>query len=350
MIKLKQLNNVPKIIFNILFIVIMIIANFWVIQPFILGFTWAVIVVIATWPLLIKLQNILWNNRLLAVTSMMLLLILLFILPISLMIYSLINNSSSLISGIITLKKLHFSNLEWLQSLPIIGEKIYNSYYILVNTNGSDLLIKIQPYFGKTATWCITQIIHIGHLFLHCILMLLFSTILYIHGEKLALGIRNLAIRLGIKNSDNTILLSGQAIRAVALGVIVTALIQSILSGIGLAISGIPAATWLTILIFILCVAQLGPLLILIPAIIWLYWNGDNTCAIILIIWSSIVTILDNIIRPILIRMGADLPMILILSGVIGGLLAFGLIGVFIGPVILAISFRLLTAWIYKNT
>jgi len=123
-------------------------------------------------------------------------------------------------------------------------------------------------------------------------------------------------------------------------------LVQSILGGIGLAISGIPAATLLTVVMFIFCLAQLGPLLVLIPAIIWLYWTGDTTWGTVLLVWSCVVGTLDNFLRPALIRMGADLPLILILSGVIGGLLAFGMIGLFIGPVVLAVSYRLVSAWV----
>ncbi len=338
--------DVPRIIFNVLFIVIMIIASFWVIQPFILGLAWAAMVVIATWPLLIKLQNLMWGRRSLAVMAMTLLLILFFILPIALIIGSLVDNSALFIARAGTLSKMHMPNLFWLQSLPMFGDKIYSSYHTLVNTGGAAVLAKIQPYFGQTATWLVSQAAYIGHLLFHCTLMLCFSVILYARGEHVAMGIRHFAVRLGAERGDAAVLLSGQTIRAVALGVVVTALVQSVLGGIGLALSGIPAATWLALLIFICCVAQLGALLILVPAITWLYWNGDTTLATGLVIWSGVVATLDNVLRPILIRMGADLPTLLILLGVIGGLLAFGLIGLFIGPVVLALSYRLLTAWV----
>ncbi|STL69708.1 putative inner membrane protein [Escherichia coli] len=95
-----------------------------------------------------------------------------------------------------------------------------------------------------------------------------------------------------------------------------------------------------------LLLVQLGPLPVLIPAIIWLYWTGDTTWGTVLLVWSGVVGTLDNVIRPMLIRMGADLPLILILSGVIGGLIAFGMIGLFIGPVLLAVSWRLFAAWV----
>ncbi|WP_457913518.1 AI-2E family transporter YdiK [Candidatus Gillettellia adelgis] len=346
MTQLQERYDVLQVIFNVLFIAIMIIASCWIIQPFILSLAWAAMVVIATWPLFIKLQNLLWDRRSLTVIIMMILLILLFIMPICLIINSLINNCGPVISWANTHRKLHVPDLSWLQSLPMIGDKIYHNYHALVNAGGAVLLEKAEPYLGQTATWFVTQAAHLGRLLLHCTLMLLFSMIFYSCGEKVAKGIQNFAVRLSAERGNTAILIGGQAIRAVALGIVVTALVQAVLGGMGLALSGIPGAAWLTVLIFIFCVAQIGPLLVLTPAIIWLYWSNDTTWATVLIIWSCVVITLDNILRPILIRMGADLPTLLILLGVIGGLLAFGLIGLFIGPTVLAVSYRLLTAWI----
>jgi predicted PurR-regulated permease PerM len=127
--------------------------------------------------------------------------------------------------------------------------------------------------------------------------------------------------------------------------VVVTALVQAVLGGIGLAISGVPYATLLTVVMIFSCLVQLGPLIVLVPSIIWLYWTGDTTWGTVLLVWSCVVGTMDNFIRPMLIRMGADLPMILIISGVIGGLIAFGMIGLFIGPVLLAVTWRLFDTW-----
>lgn len=179
--------------------------------------------------------------------------------------------------------------------------------------------------------------------------MLLFSALLYWRGETVALGVRHFATRLASKRGDAAVLLAAQAIRAVALGVVVTALVQAVLGGIGLAISGVPYATLLTVVMILSCLVQLGPLPVLVPAIIWLYWTGDTTWGTVLLVWSCVVGTLDNVIRPMLIRMGADLPLILILSGVIGGLIAFGMIGLFIGPVLLAVSWRLFSAWVHET-
>jgi predicted PurR-regulated permease PerM len=128
--------------------------------------------------------------------------------------------------------------------------------------------------------------------------------------------------------------------------VVLTAIIQSGLGGVGLAVTGLPAATILTAVMFILCIAQVGPVFVLIPAVIWLYYKSGTFWGTVLLVWTIPVLILDNLLRPVLIKKGADLPLLLIFAGVIGGLLAIGIIGLFIGPVVLAVSYTLLEAWV----
>jgi len=105
-------------------------------------------------------------------------------------------------------------------------------------------------------------------------------------------------------------------------------------------------AALLTAVMFILCIVQLGPLFVLAPATIWVFWNGSTGWALFLLVWTMTVGIMDNFLRPVLIRRGADLPLLLIFAGVIGGLLGFGLVGIFVGPVMLAVSYTLVDAWL----
>lgn len=339
--------DVPQTLLSVLFLSIMIIACLWIVQPFILGFAWAGTVVIATWPVLIRLQRMLWGRRSLAVVVMTLLLILLFVIPIALLVNSLVDNSGPLIDWV-SKGQTGMPDLDWLNSIPLIGARLYSGWHNLLESGGSAIMAKVRPYIGSTTTWFIGQAAHVGRLVMHCALMLLFSALLYWRGEQVALGVRHFATRLAGKRGDAAVLLAAQAVRAVALGVVVTALVQAVLGGIGLAISGVPYATIFTVVMLMTCLAQLGPLLVLVPCIIWLYWTGDTTWGTVLLVWSCVVGTMDNVIRPILIRMGADLPLILILSGVIGGLIAFGMIGLFIGPVLLAVTWRLFSAWVHE--
>lgn len=347
MVKVSQPKDLLQILLSVLFISVMIIACLWIVRPFVLGFAWAGTIVIATWPLMLKVQKLMWGKRSLAVAVMTLLLLMLFVIPVALLVNSLVDNSGPVIAWATT-GNMELPKFEWLNSIPLIGNSLYSGWNTLVDSGGSAIMAKIRPYIGTTTTWFLGQAIHVGSFLMHCGLMLLFSVLLYAKGETLGNGIRHFSFRLAGKRGDAAVLLAGQAVRAVALGVVVTALVQSVLGGVGLAIAGIPNATLLTVVMLMCCLVQIGPLLVLIPSIIWLYWTGDNTWGTVLLVWSCVVGTMDNVIRPVLIRMGADLPMILILSGVIGGLIAFGMIGLFIGPVLLAVSYRLISVWMHE--
>lgn len=344
MVKASPNEDLLRIVLSVLFMSLMIVACIWIIKPFLLGLAWAGTIVIASWPLMIKIQSILWGKRILAVAVMMILLVMIFVIPISLLANSLVANSTPIIEWA---KEGHFvlPTFEWLREIPVIGPKLHSLWNSLLNSGGNALFDRAKPYIGITTSWFLNQAVQIGSLFIHLGLMLLFSIVLYAKGESIGYSLRHFAARLAPKRGDAAVILASQAIRAVALGVVVTALAQGILGGIGLAVSGIPFATLLTVVMILCCLVQIGPLLVLIPAIIWLYWSGDTTWGTVLLVWACVVGTMDNVIRPVLIRMGADLPMILILCGVIGGLIAFGLIGLFIGPMILAVSFRLVTVW-----
>jgi predicted PurR-regulated permease PerM len=174
--------------------------------------------------------------------------------------------------------------------------------------------------------------------------------ILYSKGETAARGALAFAHRLGGDTGEQTMRLAGQAIRGVAFGVVLTALTQSILAGIGLWICGIPHPGVLTAIAFVLGVAQIGPMPVLLLSAVWLYWIGSTGWATVLVVWSVPVIAMDNVLRPWLIRRGVDLPLLLIVAGVIGGLISFGVMGLFVGPVVLAVTYTLVKAWVAAGT
>jgi predicted PurR-regulated permease PerM len=181
---------------------------------------------------------------------------------------------------------------------------------------------------------------------LQFLLTTIVTAILMAKGELVRDSCFRFAERLGGQKGHDVAVLAAQTIRSVVLGVVLTALIQSAIGGTGLVVSGVPAAGLLTAVMFFLCLAQLGPLLVMLPAVGWLYWSGQNGVATVLLVISLVAGTLDNFVRPLLIKRGADLPLLLIFAGVLGGLLAFGVIGLFLGPVVLTVGHTLLAAWV----
>jgi predicted PurR-regulated permease PerM len=184
---------------------------------------------------------------------------------------------------------------------------------------------------------------------IHFLITVIICGILYSKGEVAVNGIRKFAIRLAGERGDSIVTLAGQAVKAVTMGVVITALIQSVLGGVALWICGVPRPGLLTAIMFILGLTQIGAGPVLIPAVIWKYASGDPVWGTVLLILTIIVGGSDNFIRPFLIKRGADLPILLIFAGVIGGLIAFGIVGLFIGPVILAVTYTLSKAWVNEN-
>jgi predicted PurR-regulated permease PerM len=339
--------DVTRTTLAVLFIGGLIAASFWIVRPFVSSFVWATMIVVATWPVLLIVQARLGGKRGLAVLVMTVGLLLILVVPFWLAIDTILERTDEVIAWVKSLGTFSIPPPpEWLIGVPMFGTKFAEYWQQLATLHAAELSARLTPYAGQAAGWFAAQAGSVGMMILHFLLTVIIAAILYANGETAAAGVRRFARRLAGEHGEQAAVLSGKAIRGVALGVGVTAFVQSLLGGIGLAVTGVPAAALLTAIMFMLCIAQLGPVLVLIPATIWLYWKVGTLWGTVLLIWSLIVGAIDNFLRPVLIRKGADLPLLLIFAGVIGGLMAFGIIGIFIGPVILAVSHTLLRAWI----
>lgn len=340
-------SDVPRIVFVVLVIALLIGGTLWIIKPFLPALVWSTMIVVATWPLMRMLQNRLGGRRWAAVLVMTLALATLVIVPIGLAV-------GTIAEHVLDLKD-EAANLlshplppppDWLGKTPMVGPRLVSEWQAQAAEGPTAMVAKLQPYAGKVAAWIAARAGSIGMLSLHLLLTIALAAVLYANGEQAANGVRRFARRMGGKYGDNAVVLAGQAIRAVAMGIVVTALVQSGLGGIAIAIAGVPYVAVLTSIMFICCIAQIGPGLVLIGSIIWLFHGGNNGMGTFLLIAGLIVTSLDNILRPLLIKRGADVPLLLILTGVMGGLVAFGIVGLFVGPVVLAVSYTLVNAWI----
>ena len=331
----------------VLFLCVLIGASLWILRPFLPALIWATMVVVATWPLMLRAQRLFGNRRLPAVILMTLLVLLVLVVPLSVAIATIVGNVDQIAEWGKFLSDLRVQSLPaWVSEIPFVGSRLDQAWRQLAATGSNELAAKVAPYAGNLTRWFVSEIGSFGLVFVQFLLTVALSAVLYASGEQAADGVRRFGYRLSGERGESAVVLAGQAARAVALGVGVTAIVQSLLGGIGLAIAGVPFAPVLTAVMFMFCIAQLGPVLVLAPAVFWLYW-GDNTgWGTFLLVWTLFVGTMDNFLRPMLIKQGADLPLLLILAGVIGGMLAFGLVGLFVGPVVLAVAYTLLNAWL----
>ncbi|UCV11095.1 AI-2E family transporter YdiK [Dechloromonas denitrificans] len=321
--------------------------SLWVLRPFLAATVWATMIVVATWPVFKSLEQRLGNRRLPAIVLMSLGMLLLLILPLWLAIDTISGHSAQLTAAG---RALAENGLplppDWVAGLPLFGEKLASAWRQLAAAGTAGIMTEVMPYAADTGKWVLAQVGGLGGMLIQFLLVVTIAAILYAGGESAARMVLRFGRRLAGERGENSIILAGQAIRGVALGVGVTAIVQTVLGGLGLAIAGVPFASLLSALMLMFCIAQIGPMLVLLPAVGWMYWTGDTGWATALLVWSLIVGTLDNFLRPMLIKRGADLPLLLIFAGVIGGMLSFGLIGIFVGPVALAVTYTLLLAWI----
>jgi predicted PurR-regulated permease PerM len=336
---------------SVLFIGALIAGSLWILAPFLAAFIWATMIVVATWPLLLRLERAFGGRRGPAIAVMSLGLLALLIVPLYIAIDAVVGNAGAIVTLAERLPEMTLPAAPpWLAELPLAGERLQAAWNRFAGAGTADVLAQAQPYMRDVAAWLARQAGSVAALIVQFVLIVILTSVLYARGEAWAGWVRRFGRRLADEQGDRMVLLAGGAIRGVAMGVVVTALLQTALGGIGLAIVGVPFAGVLTAIMFALCIAQLGPILVLLGATGWAYYTLGAGWGTFLLAWSLVVGLMDNFVRPLLIRRGADLPLLLIFAGVIGGLLAFGIVGIFVGPVVLAVTYTLLGDWIGTTT
>ena len=339
--------DLTRTVFAVLIIGGLIAASLWIVRPFLAATIWATMIVVTTWPVLRTLQVRLWGKRWLAATVMTAALLLIFVIPLSAAIGTIVANAGEIVDWANRFSDVKLPRPpEFVEKIPIIGEKTANLWREYADKGSEELAEIVRPYASRVGSWFVAEVGNFGLVTLQFLLTVVISAILYMTGEDAARWVRRFGRRLAGERGDQVVRLAGQAIRGVALGVVVTAFVQSVLGGIGLAIAGVPFAAVLTAVMFMLALAQIGAVPVLLGGLAWLWWKDHTGWFVALLIWTIVVGSLDNILRPVLIKKGADLPLLLIFAGVIGGLFAFGLLGLFVGPVLLAVSYTLLDAWV----
>ncbi|QEK93156.1 AI-2E family transporter YdiK [Achromobacter insolitus] len=343
----RQTVDLARIILVIVILAGLMAGSLYILRPFLPGLVWATTIVVATWPVMQAIQRYCGGRRWIATMTMLVILLFVIVLPLYEVISTLALHSGAIMAAV---KRLPDYALlappDWVHGIPLVGPKIAQEWQTLSDAGAGGLLARLEPYLTSAVAWLLGHAAIVGAFMVHMLSTVVVAGILYTKGEVAVDFVRRFFNRLAGQRGLAAVKLAGQAIRAVALGIVVTAVVQSGLGGIGLWIAGVPAAGILTALMVMLCLAQLGPFLPMLGGVVWLFQNDMKLAAAILLVWAVLVAMLDNLLRPLLIKRGVNLSLLLILVGVLGGLFAFGIVGLFIGPVILAVTHTLLKAWI----
>jgi len=316
-----------------------------IIRPFLLPMVWGAIIAIASYPGFVHVERRLGGHTRLAAILFTVVGLLLLMGPVGMLASVLIKNvqtlSADLGAGGMHLPSPPESVARW----PLVGGPVHN-FWALASTNLGAALAQVETQIKAMSGWVLAAIATAGLGMLQFVIAVIVAGVLLTQADAGAKAAQAVAVRVAGSRGPGLIRLAEATIRNVARGVLGTAFIQAMLAGLGLVVAGVPAAGLLAFVCLLLCTVQIGPALVLVPAAIYLFMNADTLTAVLFTAWSIVVALSDNVLKPILLRSDAGVPTLVILVGVIGGLLAYGLIGVFLGPVIVGLGYELLGAWV----
>ena len=325
---------------------IVVIGIFMVLQPFLSAMVFAGVLAIATWPLFERLRRAVGGNATLAATAMLIAILVLVIIPITFLSAAAADKVPAVVELIKGWTKGGLHTPEALKSLPLVGERLFNQIESLL-ADRAQLASLLQKALEPAGRLSIAFVRVLGDGILQLLLVTFIVFFYYRDGDRIVGVVRQASDRISGKLSSEVLTIVTGTTRSVFVGIVGTAAAQSIVALIGFLIAGVPAALMLAIATFVLSVVPMGPVLIWGAAAIWLYVQGETGWAIFMLIWGAVViSSIDNFLKPILIARGSTLSLGMIFLGVLGGVIAFGFIGVILGPVLLALGLALGRAWV----
>ncbi len=325
----------------------MLIAGcFFVLQPFITALVWAAILCTTTWPLYLRLVAQTHDRNGLAAFAMVLLLALLMLAPFIVVGATIADNAALMAAwGRRLLAAGPPDAPAWIARLPVIGATVA-AYWNGMSNDTAQLLGMLRDYVDPVQKFVVASGASVVGAILQMALAIFIAWFMFRDGDAIVAHIRGAAQRIAGDRGTHLAFVATATVRGVVVGILGTALVQGVVAAIGFAIAGIQAAPLLGLLTFVLSPVPVGPPLVWVPAGLWLIQTGQTGWGLFVLLWGMLaVSTIDNVIKPLIISRGVDLPFVLVLLGVLGGVIAFGFIGIFLGPVLLAVGYALLLEW-----
>ena len=319
--------------------------TFVLIRPFVPILAWSIVLAVALYPVFNLLSRLLGGRPRLAAAILTVINLGIVIGPATWLGLSAVEGVKDFAANLSAGNLMVPSPPDGVKNWPLIGPQLFELWNQASN-NIRAALREVAPHLKPLAGTMLGLAGNAGVGTLKFLLSVALAGFLFPYGSQLVAAGRAFLYRIVPEQSEHFLELAGTTIRAVSQGVIGVAIIQSLLAGIGLKLAGIPGAGLLAFMVMILTIVQIGAAIVLFPVIIWVWIDKDFTTALLLTVFLGIVGILDNILKPLLMARGLTTPTIVILVGVIGGTLAHGIVGLFIGPIILSVAWELTVAWI----
>ena len=318
--------------------------SFVLVGPFLTIIAWSAIIAVALYPIYELLASRLSGYRILAAIIVSALSLLIILGPVKWLGLSLADSVRKIVGAFNEGRLSIPSPPIVVKTWPFIGNEVYDTWQ-LASTNLKALIVSAAPWLKPLGTGFLGVAGSAGIDFLKFIIAALISGFLLAPGPSLVHAIKNVLGHIASERGQEFVDLSGATIRNVSRGIIGVAALQTLLAGIGMLIAGVPAAGLLSFLVLLLGIIQIGPSIILLPLIVWSWFTMDTTMAILFTLYVIPVGLVDNVLRPLVMAKGLHTPIAVILVGVIGGTLVHGMIGLFVGPIVLSITWQLLAAW-----
>ncbi len=321
---------------------------FILVSPFITIAAWSVVLTVALYPVYDWMVIRFGGRRRLAAALLTFFSLLIVIGPATWLVLGLIDSlrtlSTELDLSAVSVPPPANSVKTW----PLIGEAVYQ-FWDLASTNLQAALVKIAPQLKPLGGNLLRMAADAGGGMIKLIAAIVVSGFLFAPAPQLIAALRQFSRKLASGRGEHFVALAGATIRNVSRGVVGISMLQALLAGVGFSVAGIPGASLMTSAVLILGMIQVGPTVLIVPVIIWCWMSKDTTTALLFTVYMIPVSLLDNVLRPIVMARGLATPMIVIAVGVIGGALSFGITGLFLGPITLAVIWELLAAWINQS-
>lgn len=326
-------------------VLLLLVWSFRIVRPFITPIVWGFILAIALSPAYLRLTAALGGRRKLAATIVVILGLLLFIVPAVVLSGTMIGGLHDVAvqfrSGELRIPPPPERVAEW----PLVGERL-SAFWSLAGTNLEEAASRLAPQLRAAGGWLLAAAANVGFAIVQFVFSTIIAGVLLANGPASQAGLERFMDRLAGPYGHRFVELSESTIRSVATGIVGVAVIQSTLAGVGLAVANIPAAGLWAILALVLCIIQLGPALVLLPAVLYTFSTASKPVAVVFLVWCVFVSLIDNFLKPLLLGRGVDAPILVIFVGAIGGFLSMGIIGLFVGSVLLVLFHTLLRSWL----